>query len=422
MRVDPVDSQRDSEELFRRYVLEVESFWSGKMQRQAEKLQRQVDVVCERSGLTPEQLVDRVLNLARDREPDPPPPVYVTGLGSSGSHWLAGMLAELPQFADVGEVYFSAMLREELGKLPRESQRLVTDAVQLLHGLSREPQIEHRSTVNSAAGAYELELYKAWDPRSVVVYLYRDPRDQVLSATFRKDEYRNYQAPGADDVEYLLRMCARNRADHGRYRRLELRADLEISYEDLREEPTRHLERIAEVAGVRVGSDALERVAFRHDAENIRAGKVADKGNLDLGGRARGWQNDASRQLRQILHVELAEVVSSLGYPLVECISAADGMGHPHRVATQPGARTFRSSVQCAAGLKGLTDRDVLDLLRLEPEALDLSRTAVTDGAVDALIDAPGLRVLGLAGTSISADSIRRLREARADLIVLDQA
>ncbi|MDX1619907.1 MAG: sulfotransferase [Nitriliruptorales bacterium] len=408
-------SHRDAEELFRNYVLDADSFWSGKMLRQAEKLQRQVDALTDQLGCGPEGVAEAILAVARRRRPAPPG-VYVTGLGSSGSHWLAGMLGELPGFVDVGEVYFSAELRDRLSAFDREDQQFVADAIQLLHGLPG-TEIEVESTVNSAAGAYELELYKTWDPRAVVVYLFRDPRDQVLSATFRKDEYRTYQAPSADDREYLLRMCARNRADHDRYRALDQRADHEVAYEDLRDDPIPHLTQIAALAGADVSETALSEVAFRHDAANIRAGRVADKGNLDLGGESQGWRQDADRGLRELLHVELAEVIDALGYPLTECLAVADDVGDPVRIGADDAAPGGR--VLCAAGSDRVDDGCVRSILTGQPRVLDLSRTAVTEAIVDDLAAAEGLAAVGLVGTDISPERVARLERQRPDLDVL---
>lgn len=409
-------SWSDAEHLFRRYVLEVDAFWTGKMRRQATKLHRKVEALGRLHGWTPEDVVDRILELARFRRPEPPPSVYITGLGSSGSHWLAGMLDDLGGFADVGEVYFSAALREAMGGLrSREHRLFVADAIHLLHGLPKQRDIRGLSTVNCAAGAYELDLYKSWDPRSVVVYLYRDPRDQVLSASLRKDEYRRFQAPEADDREYLLRMCQRNRADHARYRALGRRADLEVAYEALRADASPSLREIAHCAGAEPSGAALARAVSRHDAAAIRSGEVEPSGNLDLGGQARGWRQDADRSLRELLHVELAETITSLGYPLEECLAAADGFGVPLRADPEvPG----HAPVLCAAGCAELDDAAARRILARGPAVADLSRTAITEAVVPALAAAEQLRVVGLHGTSVSAGARQRLASERPDLTV----
>lgn len=406
---------RDAEELFRTYVLDVESFWDDRMRRQADKLQRQVASIERQYGWKPTHVVDQVLALARSRRPTPPPAVYVTGLGSSGSHWLAGMLAELDGFVDVGEVYFSAALREALDGLSTSEERLmVADAIQLLHGLPTRLDLGDATTVNSAAGAYELDLYRAWDPRAVVVYLYRDPRDQVLSAAFRKEEYRQYQAPEADDMEYLLGMCRRNRSDHERYLKISGTADHEVAYEQLRADAARPLRAIAASAGRPADDQQVENAVRRHDADAIRAGNVEVEGNLDLGGRSRGWRQDTDRGLRAMMHAELAETIVSLGYPLVECLPEGDELGEPVRFDAHDGA----APVICAAGSTAVTDGVVAEILAYAPVVLDLARTGVTDDAIADLVRCNSLRVVCLHGTSVGEEARRALREARPELTI----
>lgn len=243
-------------------------------------------------------------------------PIYITGLGGSGSHWLAGMLGELPMFFDVGEVYVPERLRAAMNAYPDRAP-LILDALHVLH--TRQPVAQDARAVNCAAGSHRGADYVRWDQGATVVRLLRDPRDQVLSTTFRKDEYRQWVAPDASDDDYLHQRCSISRSDETRYQRSGCAADLVIKYEDLKHDAPHELERLLQRAGIQVDSGLPESAADRHNAERIRAGKSDVQGNLYLDGPSIPWVKHPISRVAAI-HAELIDVIDSQAYPFGTCL------------------------------------------------------------------------------------------------------
>jgi hypothetical protein len=453
--------------LFREYVQEVERFWTGDGVRQADKLRRKVGALSRRDGCRPEEVVDGVLQMADRRSRGRPPPIYVTGLGASGSHWLGAMLGELRGMVDAGEVYFSEPLLDSLEALAEEDRSYIADCLHLLHAWTTSKELVGARIVNSAAGAEKIPIYRSWDPDCLTIYLFRDPRDQVMSATFRKTEYRSFEAPEASDREYLISRCRRNRQDFLRYRQLAQRADLECRYEELRDDTVGLLQRLLLLTGLVYDDRQVERVVFEHRAKNIRSGLTRPRGsNLDLGGTALGWPSDASFDQKRVMHAELVEAVLGLGYPLGDCLGRhvdgseapdrtmrfADGEPHGSLWISDSDSSTWRylapaqgevsvpagaslllrvaqidpSSLEgltrpepghlqslCLAGNPAVADETVGWLPRLVGlRQLDLARTGVTDRALAPVAKLGDLRGLNLWETKVTEAAVRQLAAA----------
>jgi len=330
-------SRADPRELVQAYVWEVAAFWPAHRTNQVAKMHRVLAQIERHSGKTAEAAVAAVIDMV---PPDPaarPAPVYVTGLGGSGSHWLAGMLGDLPGLADVGEVYFPQVLIHRLAAIPASDAAFVIQCIHLLHAWARSGSLALLAAVNSAAGVHKIPLYRAWDPTSLIIRLLRDPHDQVMSVTFRKSDYRKYHSPEADDREYLQKMCDRSVEMYRDYLELQDRADVEVTYERLRVDARGVLRELAGHLGMALDVDRCDATVFAHDAANIRSGRAEQKGNLDQGGASRGWRADACDEVQRVLHSRLAEVVVGEGYPLGSCtgrpLSAPDRQA---RVVTFP--------------------------------------------------------------------------------------
>ena len=301
------------------YLASPHDFWGSGAPRHADKVERNKRALRERDGLDDGEIIDAVVSMASKRRHARPAPVYITGLGGSGSHWLSGMLNDLGGLVAAGEVYFPPRLLERLQDLDQADQACAVDAVHLLHGWPRTPDVWTAGIVNCAAGVQKLRFYKRCDPHAFGVYLVRDPRDQVLSVTFRKAGFRRYEDPDASDAEYLRRMAERNVASFRQSRDVADLIDIQCRYEDLRADPRPVLRQVLEALGRPVDEATIEHSATMHDAATIRAGKGTKITNLDEGGRAQTWdQIDPGQQ--RMLHAHLVDVVHGLGYPPGDCM------------------------------------------------------------------------------------------------------
>jgi hypothetical protein len=441
------------------YLEDPSGYWGPDAPRHADKLEAKKRALRERDGLSDTEIIDAVVSMAAKRERERPVPVYVTGLGGSGSHWVSGMLNELGGLVAAGEVYFPPRLLDELRAFDDAEQACAVDAVHLLHGWPRSTDVWAESIVNCAAGVTKLRLYKCWDPHAVGVYLVRDPRDQVLSATFRKTGFRRYEDPVASDAEYLQRMAERNAASFDQSRSVADLIDVQCRYEDLCDDPRPLLRRVLEALGRQVDESAVERSAVEHDAATIRAGEGTAITNLDEGGRAASWRTAADPARQRMLHMYLVDVIHGLGYEPGECMSPAlpdhalvartlrfpdeppgplyqrvDSTwipleatgGRVEVVAETPvllriGAGTSDLGILkrcggedlqalCLAGNPGLADDALRHLRGLTGlRTLDLARTAITDAGLDHLEPLAALQQVQLAETATTAQGRARL-------------
>ena len=298
-----------------RYLARPLEFWGTDAPRHAEKLENKKRAVRDRDGGSDADVIDTALSMAYQRRTQRPAPVYITGLGGSGSHWVSGMLHDLGGLVAAGEVYFPKALTDALAASSIADQACAVDAVHLVHGWPRTPDIAAASIVNCAAGVHKLPRYKSWDPDAIGVYLVRDPRDQVLSVTFRKPAFRRYEDPDASDEQYLVRMAQRNAASYEQYRAVAEHVDIVCRYEDLCRDPRPLLRDVLSRLHRSIDDDVVDRTAVKHDAATIRAGTGSTITNLDGGGRARSWHEVADPAQRRILHAHLRGVITGLGYP-----------------------------------------------------------------------------------------------------------
>jgi hypothetical protein len=441
------------------YLANPVEFWGPDAPRHADKLESKKRAVHERDGLSDADIVDAVVSMAAKRTRGRPAPVYVTGLGGSGSHWVSGMLNDLGGLAAAGEVYFPPRLLDELRVLDDADQACAADAVHLLHAWPRTTDVWAAGIVNCAAGVGKLGLYKRWDPGAVGIYLVRDPRDQVLSVTFRKMGFRRYEDPEASDADYLRRMAERNVASYRQARSAADLIDIQCRYEDLCDDPRPVLRQVLQRLGREIDEPAVERAAVMHDAETIRAGKGSTITNLDEGGQAATWRMAADPARQRTLHMSLIDVIHGLGYPPGDCMSppVPDHAlpARTIRVPDGPAGRWFQrvdsvwtpldasgGAVALAAGTPVLlrigadsgdlgvlehcgpddvqalclaanadVDDEALRHLRglTDLRTLDLARTSVTDAGLEHLGPLAALQQVHLADTATTAQGRARL-------------
>jgi hypothetical protein len=366
-------------------------------------------------------------------------------------------------------VYFPQGLLEQLRAFDDAGQACAIDAIHILHAWPRSVDVSAASIVNCAAGVSKLPSYKRWDAHSVGVYLMRDPRDQVLSVTFRKAKFRRYEDPEATDEQYLQRMARRNVAAYRDYLAVSHHVDVACRYEDLRGDPRPALRRIVQALGREIEDARVDEVAIDHKAETIRAGKGARISNLDGGGRARSWHEVADAAQQRMLHTYLADVIHGLGYAPGDCMGThvPDGSlpsrtitfrgGAPgplyqrvdgiwQRLDTAQGTVTVPAGTPvllrigiddpgdlraldrlgvddlqalCLAGNDRVDDHAIRHLRGLTGlQTLDLARTPVTDAGLTHLASLERLLQINLADTGTTAPARARLAAQHPQLTI----
>lgn len=462
-------------ELLGRYIAECPVFWTGARAdiKQCKKLWRHLDVIENHIGLGRGEAIEQVIAFGEARLADRPATVYVSGRGGSGSHWLAEMLGDLGSFADAGEVSMPGALSRTMASWPIDEQSLFVDCVHLLHAWSGQAyadqpirphhDIADLHIVNSNGDVNSLRA-KLTEPGCLFIHLVRDPRDQVLSFTYRKPgARRTYPVEPVED--FLRLMVIFNRVSLNKVLGAHVRPDLVVRYEDLREGAAPMLREIVARTGGRISDELIEDVAYRHSAAARRQG-LAGRGNLSKNSKT--WREIATAQEKLLMHSGMAEVVDTLGYGLDDCqgrplefvplaeehtVTLPEGVAlgeiHVRREAEgcweragdaagtftipagamtrlrAPGAWTVgierlakllptgSLSSLCLAGNLEATDALVARLAGFSGLVeLDLARTAVTDGCLEPLAQMRGLRHLGLVGTAVSAEGVARLAEA----------
>jgi hypothetical protein len=319
-----------AQSLFADYARQPERYWppapdSGD-DLQVRKLRGLIQAIAEAAETDPEAAIKRVVSLALKRAPDRPPPIYVMGLGGSGSHWLAEMLAELVDAVYALETYVPASLLEQMRAMPRDEQGFLVDCLHLTHALPlpRNVQLPEEAiiaarAVNSAGGVIHPRI-DIWDPKRFVIHMTRDPLDQVSSVTFRKMGFRKYAAPDASDDEYLLKCAEAAVRNHNAWRDSPAHADFVCRYEELRGSPVSTLERLLLALGESIETERIATVARNYDGSLMQRGVVEPRGNIYLDDRSR---NEPSVRQRALLHSLLAEARTSAQYPPDECLGQA---------------------------------------------------------------------------------------------------
>ena len=283
-------------------------------------------MVANAAGADLQTVIGRVVDRGRQRVSKRPPPIYITGPGGAGSHWLASMAAKLLPAIDVGDVAIPPFLAENVEALTPSEQGFLIDCIHLAHAPAvRNDDLASRRVISSAPSIVS-RRHKTWDPECFVIRLIRDPRDQVLGLTFRKGGYREYVARESSDEEYLLSRAVAIANNFEHWEACRWRPDFVLSYEQLRETTADTLTELLAALDARIDPGRIMEVVHMHDASEMRSGEIPRRGNITLKTN-HGWRLEATQRQKALLHSELVEVVDAAGYPMGDCVGRQIDLG-----------------------------------------------------------------------------------------------
>ncbi len=295
------------------YLRNPEPFWPP-ISWQASKVRKARARFDEVGIRSPSGLSRRLVDLVNASKGWRDNPVFVMGTGGSGSTWLGAMLGELPDLEFGREIYIPDALKFAY----REGSEIAGDAIwacMLLNtwALNRPDRPFTSDFVNNARSINCYDIYRRIWPMGRFVYLTRDPRDQILSATYRKPRYRQLIASGASDEEFLLMNAKKYMSIHRHYGRARDDSIYLMKYEDLVSDTEGEMMKLLGALRIECAKDRLEQAIFEHDASNMRKGKVAWKGNLGTRS-STGWRDSMSPRERDLCRPLIQPALEELGY------------------------------------------------------------------------------------------------------------
>jgi hypothetical protein len=168
--------------------------------------------------------------------------------------------------------------------------------------------------VNSARSIFRYNLFhKIW-PNGRFVFIARDPRDQILSVTYRKNNYRNVVAPELTDHEYLVLNAKKYSSIYKQFKRVTSNSIYLVQYENLKHDTEFELNQINLHFQLGLKSNHIEKAVYLNDAQNMRAGKVEYRGNLDEGGRSKSWRELMTEEEKKIIRPYIQNILFELNY------------------------------------------------------------------------------------------------------------
>lgn len=427
------------EDMFRDYMTRAEDHWGRTDHRQVRKLHTALGRATRAMQLSVPEYLEFVIEVARSRQANPPRPIHLVNLGGSGSHWISRMLDQAGGAMDAGEIYLPAQWYETLTTLPRATAAPLVDAIELGHALAVHPAATHLDQVrviNSAHGYDRPRFHQQVRHDVSLVHILRDPRDRVLSVSLRKPDFRAYEATGMDDLEYLASKSERSASAWNHLLSQELSFAHTVRYEDMKADTERQLGDLLQALGISVPPQLISSVARRNDAERLRADATTprrQRGNLDAGGRARGWRT-ADPVHRRTMHSIMAPAITGQGYPLGSCFpdravdslamdapawDAAVASVMPHVSltycrdaegsdwSTLDGAAPAHGRVRLRIERPGVQAHEVASVRPLITDVCAAGHEWFSDADLDALGEFPELRTLDVAGTGVARKRTR---------------
>ena len=248
-----------------------------------------------------------LFNLAEKRSKARAKNIFLMNIGSSGSHWIEAMLDEFEGINCINEVYFPKLLRRKVRNLDRHALNLMMNIIHLAH-LKTDEELSFDSIIVNSAHTLGTEFYRKCDDSCMCIMLTRDPYDIVISRTFRKDSYRNYFAPNADDEEYLEHNIFRVKRWYERH--MKEYFDGTTKYENFVLDAENAITNLLRLMGIKsVNDEQIKEVSYRHDRNTILAGKSTNAANLYT-----GKKKEIPQPLSEIVIEKLNDIRKALNY------------------------------------------------------------------------------------------------------------
>lgn len=294
--------------LTRRYLADPAPFWGEAGARQVRKLaamKRQL----RGGGLSEADALDEVMAVAQLRVRHAPAPICLANIGSSGSHWLEGMLSQCSETISCGEVYLPNGLLAELRSLPESERSFFLHALYAVHAGRPVTQLLCGRFINSAHYSRRSRVAGLVSGTSAVL-LIRHPFDVVMSRTLRKAEYRDEIAPGESDEDYLERNCAL--VERFYEEAMAEPFDTRVRYEDLVERPAQTLVDLLGALGLPADRPAVDRAVEQTEASTVAA--AAARGEKAATNLFLGEARQADVALEERARQRLMACAARLGY------------------------------------------------------------------------------------------------------------
>jgi hypothetical protein len=303
--------------LLESYLDKPENYWHGSSIRSAKKV-KNISKKFAHIGLSDKQeLTKFLLEQVNKNRTAFYKPFFVMGSGGSGSTWLGAMLGDLPGFQYAGEVYPPPLIANLYRILKNKHLSDFIWAIMLFHSFHKDSNLDKNFNcqfVNSARSIFRYNLFhKIW-PNGRFVFIARDPRDQILSVTYRKNNYRNVVAPELTDHEYLVLNAKKYSSIYKQFKRVTSNSIYLVQYENLKHDTEFELNQINLHFQLGLKSNHIEKAVYLNDAQNMRAGKVEYRGNLDEGGRSKSWRELMTEEEKKIIRPYIQNILFELNY------------------------------------------------------------------------------------------------------------
>lgn len=299
-------------ELVRNYLVKPYDFW-GAGDRRALKVEKRLRAVMASLKLPRHDALEYLQELAVRRVSEAQPTLYLCNAGSSGSHWVQGLLSAITPILPCGEVYLPRKVLTQFKAEKGEEKKAALQLIYLVHSFL-EPtdgvdvgRLVHALACNTAHAPGSLHTYRASDISNYAVLLVRDPADIAVSRTFRKEQHRAYLGKAEEsDFEFLKFNCSFVTNFYDGVSETDF--DVVVRYEDLLKAPGPAMRKVCDAIRINASDVELERAAELFNKDRLKSdSQEAKASNIYAGERKKvdkkyiTYAREATASLRQRL-------------------------------------------------------------------------------------------------------------------------